>query len=70
MGIYVAAVAQKKAINQAQTYIKSGKNLDKAEKLMEDLLKDSLHRENIKIWITNNMNKETKNYISSKNTIH
>ena len=52
MGIYVAAVAQKKAINQAQTYIKSGKNLDKAEKLMEDLLKDSLHRENIKIWIT------------------
>lgn len=55
-GFQFLAVAQKKvvnqAINQAQTFIKSGKNLDKAEKLMSDLLKDSINRENIKIWYT------------------
>ena len=42
--------AQKKEIAQARTYIKSGKNLDKAEKLMADLLeKDSLNRQNPRI---------------------
>ena len=35
--------AQKKEIAQARSYIKSGKNFDKAEKLMTDLLeKESL----------------------------
>ena len=32
-------MAQKKEIAEAETYLKSGKNLDKAEKLMKDLLK-------------------------------
>ena len=31
--------AQKKELDQARTYIKSGKDFDKAEKLMTDLLK-------------------------------
>ena len=44
--------AQKKAIGQARTYIKSGKELAKAEKLMSDLLKDSVNRSNEKIWLT------------------
>lgn len=44
--------AQKKEIAQARSYIKSGKNLDKAEKLMAGLLeKDSLNRENPKIHV-------------------
>ena len=41
--------AQKKEIAQARTYIKSGKNLDKAEQAMRKLLKDSANRENLKI---------------------
>ena len=45
--------AQKKEISQARSYIKSKKNLDKAEQLMYDLLKgDSLNRENPKIYLT------------------
>lgn len=45
-----AVHAQKKEMAQARSYIKSGKNLDKAEKLMTDLLAgDSLNRENPKI---------------------
>ena len=47
----LGAVAQKKAIAQARTYIKSGKELEKAEKLMRDLLKDSANRNNPKIWV-------------------
>ena len=44
--------AQKKEIAQARSYIKSGKNFDKAEKLMAELLeKDSLNRENPKIHV-------------------
>ena len=44
--------AQKKEIAQARSYIKSGKNFDKAEKLMTDLLeKDSLNRENPRIHV-------------------
>ena len=44
-------MAQKKEISQAQTYIKSGKDLDKAEALMTGLLsKDTLNRENKKIY--------------------
>lgn len=45
-------VAQRKTIDQAATFIKSGKNLDKAEKLMSDLLKDSANRMNRKVWLT------------------
>jgi len=41
--------AQKKELSQARTFIKSGKNFDKAESLMRNLLKDSANRENIKI---------------------
>ena len=44
--------AQKKEIAQARSYIKSGKNFDKAEKLMAELLeKDSLNRETPKIHV-------------------
>ena len=38
--------AQKKQINQARDYLKSGKDFDKAEQLMNDLLKDSTNRKN------------------------
>ena len=34
---------------QARTYLKSGKDFDKAEKLMNDLLADSANRGNMKI---------------------
>lgn len=44
--------AQKKAINEASNYIKSAKNLDKAESLMTGLLKDSANLRNEKIWTT------------------
>jgi predicted Zn-dependent protease len=45
--------AQKKQIDQAKTYIKSGKDFDKAEKLMTDLLaKDTLNRKNKKVLAT------------------
>ncbi len=40
----------RKSIDQAKTYINSGKDFDKAEKLMTDLLKDSTNRSNIKIY--------------------
>ncbi len=43
--------AQKKEISQARTYIKSGKGFDKAEQLMQNLLKDSVHRKNEKIHL-------------------
>ena len=43
--------AQKKEISQARTYIKSGKSLDKAEQMMQRLLKDSVHRKNEKIHL-------------------
>ena len=44
--------AQKKELSQARSYIKSGKDYDKAERLMTDLLKDSANRENPKILLT------------------
>ena len=44
--------AQKKELSQARSYIKSGKDFDKAEKLMTDLLaKDSASRENPKVYM-------------------
>ena len=44
--------AQKKEISQAQTYIKSGKDFDKAEQLMQTLLQKQDNRNNMKIYIT------------------
>lgn len=43
---------QKKEISQAQAYIKSGKNLDKAEENMRKLLEDTANSQNLKIWHT------------------
>lgn len=45
-------MAQKKELNQARSYIKSGKNLEQAEKLMAELLKNPLHQDNKKIYAT------------------
>ena len=45
-------MAQKKELGQARSYIKSGKDLDKAERLMTDLLKDAANRENKRIYET------------------
>lgn len=42
---------QKKELNQAEAYLKSGKDFDKAEKLMTDLLKKPEHRSNKKIYL-------------------
>ena len=42
--------AQRKQIGEARTYLKSGKNYDKAEKLMTDLLKDSANQDNKRIY--------------------
>ena len=45
------AWGQKKTMTQVKDYIKSGKNLDKAEKLMTDSLNDSSSRGNEKVWL-------------------
>lgn len=46
-------MAQKKELSQARSYIKSGKDFDKAERLMTDLLKnDAANRTNEKIYLT------------------
>ena len=42
--------AQRKQIGEARTYLKSGKNFDKAERLMTDLLKDSANQDNKRIY--------------------
>jgi len=45
--------AQKKELSQARSYIKSGKDFDKAERLMTDLLKkDMASRDNKKVYLT------------------
>ena len=44
--------AQKKELAQAKDMIKKGATLDKAEQLMYNLLKDTTHRDNEKIWLT------------------
>lgn len=46
------SVAQKKLIAEAEESIKKGKDLDKAEKKMDDLLGDSANQRNHKIWLT------------------
>ena len=48
----LACMAQKRELNQAEAYLKSGKDLDKAEKLMTDLLKKPENRNNKKIYLT------------------
>lgn len=48
----LSTMAQKKIIVQAQQIIKSGKDLNKAEKLMTDLLKDTSNTYNEKIYLT------------------
>ncbi len=45
-------MAQKKELSQARSYIKSGKDYDKAENLMTGLLKDSANRDNKRIYLT------------------
>jgi tetratricopeptide (TPR) repeat protein len=42
--------AQRKQIGEARTILKSGKNLEQAEKLMTDLLKDKANEENTRIY--------------------
>ena len=44
--------AQKKELSQARSYIKSGRDYDKAEKLMVDLLANPANRDNAKIYAT------------------
>lgn len=44
--------AQRKDISKAKGYIKSRTNLEQAEELMRNLLKDSANRDNEKIWLT------------------
>lgn len=46
----LSAMSQRKQIGEARTYLKSGKNYDKAEKLMTDLLKDTANQENKRIY--------------------
>ncbi len=42
--------AQRKQIGDARTILKSGKNIEQAEKLMTDLLKDKANEENTRIY--------------------
>ncbi len=51
-GMPLGMSAQKKTIQQAQQLIKTGKELEKAEKLMTGLLKDSNNITNTKIHLT------------------
>lgn len=46
----VGLSAQKKQLSQAKDYIKSGKNLDKAENLIRTVLADSAEKDNLKAW--------------------
>lgn len=41
--------AQKKEMSQARSYLKSGRDFEKAEKLMRELLNDSANKDNLKI---------------------
>ncbi|MBP5715328.1 MAG: hypothetical protein J6X07_11620 [Prevotella sp.] len=50
MILALSASAQRKQIGEARTYLKTGKNLDKAERLMTDLLKDSANQDNKRIY--------------------
>ena len=46
----LGAQAQRKQIGEARSILKSGKNFDKAEQLMTNLLKDSANRDNKRIY--------------------
>ena len=48
--ISLVASAQRRQLQEARIYLKSGKNFDKAEKLMTDLLKDSANHSNKRIY--------------------
>ena len=45
-----ACCAQRKQIGDARTILKSGKNIEQAEKLMTDLLKNKDNQENTRIY--------------------
>lgn len=45
-----SVMAQKRQMAEAENYLRSGKNLDKAEKLMTDLLNDSANQQNPRIY--------------------
>lgn len=47
----LTVTAQKKELNQVQAQLKSGKDLDKAERLMTDLLAKPEHRDNKRVWL-------------------
>lgn len=54
IGCCLTVTAQRRQIGEARTIIKSGKNYDKAELLMTNLLKDSANRDNKRvheIWL-------------------
>ena len=46
--------AQKKQLATARESLKTGKELVKAEKSMQNLLEDSVNRTNTKIWVMKN----------------
>ena len=50
VSVCISSLAQKKELAQAKTYLKSGKDFDKAETLMRKLLADSNNVCNIKVW--------------------
>lgn len=50
ISVCISSLAQKKELAQAKTYLKSGKDFDKAETLMRKLLADSNNVRNIKVW--------------------
>lgn len=51
LALPLLSMAQKKIISQAQTLVKGGKELARAEKMMSGLLSDSANRRNEKIWL-------------------
>ena len=65
------AFAQKKEMAQVRTYLKNGKELEKAEGMMRQLLTDSAMQKNEKAWLllyalsNDNMILEMKNSILS-----
>lgn len=48
---YTGVYAQKKQMDQVRSIIKSGKNLDKAEKTMSELMKNSANKDNKKMYM-------------------
>ena len=46
----MTCAAQRRQIGDARTILQSGKNFDKAEEMMTDLLKDSANLENLRIY--------------------